>query len=76
MEYKLNVQVSLLIGIVGKYEPQMMDILDIVHSDVCRKSDFHRNSDFQNFQKLDPLQISAKKIQAKVFFQRYFGARN
>jgi hypothetical protein len=38
-----------------------------IHAFVCQKSDFHRNSDFQNFQKLDPLQITAKKFQAKIW---------
>jgi hypothetical protein len=56
----------------------MIDIVDkTIHPVVCQKSDFHGNSNFLNFQKLDPLQIP-KKIQAKniLAFQRYFGARN
>jgi hypothetical protein len=32
-----------------------------LHPVVCQKSDFHGNSDFQNFQMLDPCQIPAKK---------------
>jgi hypothetical protein len=44
-----------------------MGIVDMtIHRVVCQKSDFHGNSDFQNSQKLDPLQISAKKFQAKM----------
>jgi hypothetical protein len=43
-----------------------MDIIDLaIHQVVCQKSDFHGNSDFQNSQKLDPLQKS-KKIQVKI----------
>jgi hypothetical protein len=30
---------------------------------VCKKSDYHGNSDFQNSQKLDP----AKEVQAKIW---------
>jgi hypothetical protein len=38
------------------------DIVDItIHPVVCQISDFHRNSDFWNSQKLDPFQIPAKK---------------
>ena len=45
----------------------MMDIVDMEILPVaCQKSDFHRNSDFQNYQKLDHLQIPAKKFQAKI----------
>jgi hypothetical protein len=49
-----------------------------IHQVVCQKSDFHGNCDFQNSQKLDPLQITAKKIsgQNMLAFPRYFGARN
>jgi hypothetical protein len=58
-----------------------MDIVDMEIHQVtctCQKSDFHGNSDFQNSQKLDPLQIIAKKISSQnvLAFQRYFGARN
>jgi hypothetical protein len=55
-----------------------MDIVDMAtHRAVCQKSDFHGNSDLQNFQKLDPLQIIAKKFRSKnASFQRYLGARN
>jgi hypothetical protein len=43
-----------------------MDIVDMaIHPVVCRKYDFHRNSDFQNSQKLDPIQKPAKN-QAKM----------
>jgi hypothetical protein len=42
-----------------------MDIVDMaIHRAVCQKSDFHGN--FKNFQKLDPLQMTAKKIQTKI----------
>jgi hypothetical protein len=49
-----------------------------IHRVVCQKSDFCSNSDIQNSQKLDPLQITAKKIsgQNMLAFERYFGARN
>jgi hypothetical protein len=49
-----------------------------IHRVFCQKSDFHGNSDFQNFQMLDSLQITEKKIsgQNMLAFQRYFGARN
>jgi hypothetical protein len=57
-----------------------LDIVDLaIHGVVCRKkSDVHGNSDIQNSQKLDPLEITPKKIsgQNKLAFQRYFGARN
>jgi hypothetical protein len=56
-----------------------MDIVDMaIHQIVCQKSDFHGNSDFQNSQKLDHIQITAKKYskQNMLAFQRYFGARN
>jgi hypothetical protein len=33
---------------------------------VCQKSDFHGNSDIQNSQKLDPLEITAKRFQTKI----------
>jgi hypothetical protein len=43
-----------------------MDIVDMaIPRVVCQKSDFNRNSDFQNFQKPDPLQITAKKLSQK-----------
>ncbi len=59
-------------------QPQTVDIVDMaIHKVVCQKSDFLRNSDFQNSQKLDPLQITAKKSsQTMLAFQRYFSARN
>jgi hypothetical protein len=46
---------------------QTMDFVDmaICHV-VCRKSDIHGKSDFPNSQKLDSLQITANKIQAKT----------
>jgi hypothetical protein len=55
-----------------------LDIVDLaIHGVVCQKSDFRGNSDIQNSQKLDPLEITAKKSgQNKLAFQRYFGARN
>jgi hypothetical protein len=40
-----------------------MEIVDTaIHPVVCQKSDFHGNSDFQNSQMLDPLQIQAAKF--------------
>jgi hypothetical protein len=50
----------------------------IIHRVVCQKSDFYGNIDIQNSQKLDTLEITAKKIsgQNMLAFQRYFGARN
>ncbi len=60
-------------------DPQAMDIVDMaIHPVVCQKSDFHKNSDFRNFQKLDHLQIPAKTIsgQNMLSYQRYFEARN
>jgi hypothetical protein len=46
--------------------PQTMDIADLaIRLVVCQKSDFHGNRDFQNFQKLDPLQTAAKKFWSK-----------
>jgi hypothetical protein len=56
-----------------------LDIVDLaIHGVDCQKFDFHGNNDIQNSQKLDPLEITAKKIlgQNKLAFQRYFGARN
>jgi hypothetical protein len=49
-----------------------------IHLVVSQKYDFHGNSDFQNSQKLDPLQIMAKKNSGQniLAFQRYSGARN
>jgi hypothetical protein len=45
-----------------------MDIVDMTtHPIVCQKSDFYGNTDFQNSQKLDPLQIPSKKFQAEIF---------
>jgi hypothetical protein len=60
-------------------EQQTTDFIDMaIHPVVCQKSDFHRNSDFQKSQKLDPLQIPPKKNSGEnmVAFQRHFGARN
>ncbi len=49
------------------WQPQTMEIVNVaIHQAVCQMSDFHRNSDLQNSQKLDPLQVTAKKIQAKI----------
>jgi hypothetical protein len=43
-----------------------MEIVDMaIHPVVCQKSDFHRNSDFQNLKKLELLQIPAKKFRPK-----------
>jgi hypothetical protein len=43
-----------------------MDIADMtIHRVACQKSDFHGNSDFQNSQKLDPLQITTKNSTPK-----------
>jgi hypothetical protein len=47
-----------------------MDIVDMaIHLVVCRKSDFHGNSYFQNSKKLDPLQIMAKKTFRDILVQ-------
>jgi hypothetical protein len=56
--------------------PLTIDIVHMaIHWVVCQKPDFHGNSDFQNSQTLDPLQITAKKSGQNVLaFQRYFGA--
>jgi hypothetical protein len=44
-----------------------MDIVDMaIHPVVCQKSDFHGNRDFENSQKQDPFQITAKKFQTKI----------
>jgi hypothetical protein len=44
-----------------------MDIKDMAnHQVVCQKSNFYGNSVFQNYQKLDPMQMTAKKFQAKI----------
>jgi hypothetical protein len=44
-----------------------LNILDLaIHGVVCQKSGFHGKSSFQNSQKLDPLEITAKKFQAKI----------
>jgi hypothetical protein len=49
------------------HQSQTLDIEDLAnHGVVCQKSDLHGNSDIQNSQKLAPLQITAKKIQAKI----------
>jgi hypothetical protein len=34
----------------------------------CQKSDFRGNSNIQNSKKLKPLEITAKKIQAKICY--------
>jgi hypothetical protein len=40
-----------------------MDIVDMaIGPVVCRKSDFHRKSDFQNSQNPDSLHVPAKKF--------------
>jgi hypothetical protein len=55
-----------------------MDIVDRAFSQVVyQKSDFHGNSDFQNSQKLEPLQMPSKTISGRnmLAFQRYFSAR-
>jgi hypothetical protein len=36
-----------------------------IHLVVYQKSDIHGNSYFQNYQKLDPIQITAKKFRPK-----------
>jgi hypothetical protein len=54
-----------------------MDTVYMAIHPVSQNSDFPENSDFQNSQKLDPIQIPAKTFQANVpAFRRYFGARN
>jgi hypothetical protein len=46
---------------------QTLDIVDLaIRGVVCQKSDFHGNSDIQTSQKLDPLEITAKKFHAKM----------
>jgi hypothetical protein len=46
--------------------PQTLDIVDLaIPGVVCQKSYFQGNSDIQNSQKLDPLEIT-KKFQAKI----------
>jgi hypothetical protein len=46
--------------------PQTIDNVDSAfHGVVCQKSDFQGNSDIQNSQKLDPLEITAKKFRPK-----------
>jgi hypothetical protein len=43
-----------------------MDLVDLtIYGVVGQKSDFHGNSDIQNSKKLDPLEITAKKISTK-----------
>ena len=37
-----------------------------IHPGVCQKSEFHGKSDFQNSQKLDPLQIPFQAINASL----------
>jgi hypothetical protein len=47
-------------------KPQNMDFVGVaIPRVVCQKSDFHGNRDFQNSQKLDPLQITEIKNLAK-----------
>jgi hypothetical protein len=45
-----------------------------IHGVLGQKSDFHSNSDIQNSQKLDPLEINSKNISGQNMpaFQRYF----
>ena len=44
-----------------------MNIVDkAIHSFGCQKSDLRGNSDFQTSQKLDLLQIPAKKLRLKT----------
>jgi hypothetical protein len=46
---------------------QTLDIVDLtIYGAVCQKSDFHSNSDKHNSQKLDPIELTAKKFQAKI----------
>jgi hypothetical protein len=48
-------------------QSQTLDIVDLaIHGVVCQKYDFHGNSNIQNSQKLDPIEITAKKFQAKI----------
>jgi hypothetical protein len=43
-----------------------LDIVNLaIHGVACKKSDFHGNSDIQNSQKLDPIEITAKKFRPK-----------
>jgi hypothetical protein len=52
-----------------------MDIVDLaIRGVVCQKSDFHGSSNIQNSQKLDPLEITAKKSfrQNMLAFQKIF----
>jgi hypothetical protein len=60
-------------------KPQTMDIVDsTIYGVVCRKFDFHGNSDIQTSQKLYPLIINSKKKFRPKYasLKRYFGARN
>jgi hypothetical protein len=51
----------------ARFSPQTVEIVDMASCPVvCQKSGFHRKSDFQNFPKLDPLEITAKKFQDKI----------
>jgi hypothetical protein len=44
-----------------------LDNVDLaIHAVVCQKSDIHGNSDIENFKRLDPLEITAKKFQSKI----------
>jgi hypothetical protein len=44
-----------------------VDIVDLaIHGVFCQKSDFNGNSDIPNSQNLGPLEIKAKKFQAKI----------
>jgi hypothetical protein len=48
-------------------QPQTLNIVDLaIHGVVCRKSDFHGNSDIQNSQKARPFSNNSKKIQSKT----------
>ncbi len=47
-------------------KPQTMDIVDLaIHGLLCQKSDFQGNNDIQNSQRLDPIEITAKKFRPK-----------
>jgi hypothetical protein len=44
-----------------------LDIVDsAIHGVVCQKPDFHGNSEIQISKKLDHLEMTAKKFQAKI----------
>ncbi len=51
----------------SNFQTTDLDIIDLaIHGVVCQKSVFRGNSDIQNYQKLDPLEITAKKLLAKI----------